>query len=625
MTTPTPAPGSPPRPSPTGWRAHMVPLLGLVAVLAFVTGLNAAHMQANPLPKLTNHGSAQLVPKIMYLARGYDLWPPGPDEHERLITNGHFYPLAERIPGPPPGLGRALGELRRGGRLHQLLGPCSQPFSACMPHSMALPALAAAALPGHPLLVNLVPTAWLLLLLAAVYGIGHEVGGRWVGLAAAAVAAGYPGLFGHARFMEGYTTAAALSVAMIYCLLRSRGFSRPLPIVLFSLMAWTALRGGEGFSEGLGVGLAVSGPFALVLGQGLWAGWRARRVPWRTIAGLAAVLAWLWFTTDIFWVRGSMRHVFAGFSDQDVAAGSSPGAPMAWLHPLVPRGAYVLMIWSDYLLPVLSLLLLAALPAFLIWGRKRRVLVLLWMLVPLVAYSLQLRKSMWYPVPILPPLAVITAAGLGALPRPWLRRIALGLAGACGVAQLCLLSTSWGLARVPKDSWLRSPLPLGVVSVRGYDLTTPGEPRGRELAAHAQRLLDLVEREVPPSDRLTYIAVLSPLGPADAPGADLAYWLPLTRPDLVVIPLADPSYGAQAGFADLDPQDFAYLLQLDGSQVKPCCSVDRGPRAPVMPDTSHVQAFLAQLQAASSGPVESWPEVLRLPAATPAEPTAPAL
>ncbi len=600
---------------PSGWRQRAPALLGLLAVLALVAGLNATHMQRNPLPKLTNHGSALLVPKIMHLTLGYDLWPPGPDEHERLITNGHFYPLPERDPGWTPGPLRLLRELPTGGRMHQLVGTCSQPFSACMPHSMALPALLAAALPGRLLLVNLVPTGWLLLLLAALFGVGRELGGRWVGLAAAAVAAGYPGLFGHARFMEGYVPAAALSVAMIWCLLRSRGLSRPLPVAGFCVMAWTALRNGEGFSEGLGVGLAVAGPFAWVLAQHLWTELKAHRVPWRNLLGLGAVLLFLWWTTDLFWVRGSMHHVTAGFSDAAVAASSAPDAPMAWLHPYVPRWAYLILIWSDYLLPLMVLWLLLALPCFLLWRRGHRAFVLLWLLIPFAAYTVQLRKSMWYPVPILPPLAVITAAGLGALPRTWPRRIALLLAGASGLVQLFVLSTGWERALLPRDSWLRSPIPMGVVNVRGYDLTTQGDPQQQRLAALGERLLEQASRDLPTSQRLRYIGVISPLSDSPTAAENLGYQLSLRRPDLVVIPLAERFYAEQAGFADLEPADFAYLLQLEGVDPVPCCTLRTTPGSDMRSDAV-AHDFLRRLRAEVSGPVQGWPELLRMPAAT---------
>jgi hypothetical protein len=36
-----------------------------------------------------------------------------------------------------------------------------------------------------------------------------------------------------------------------------------------------------------------------------------------------------------------------------------------------------------------------------------------------------------------------------------------------------------------------------------------------------------------------------------------------------------------------------------------------------MPDTGALERFLERLEAASSGPVEGWPELLRLPAARP--------
>jgi len=211
---------------------------------------------------------------------------------------------------------------------------------------------------------------------------------------------------------------------------------------------------------------------------------------------------------------------------------------------------------------------------------------------------------------------VITAVGLAALPRRRLRGIALALAAFTGLAQLCFLSTQWGHRVVPEENWLRSPLPEGLLNLRGYDLASLGDPALQGLHGHAEKLLALAEREIPRSERLKYIAVLSPWGQMTEPADALAYLLPLERSDLVVIPLANMSYAAQAGFDGLEPSDFAYLLQLDGTRVVPCCHVQVSTQDAQDPNLVPVREFLDRLNEVSAGAVEDWPELVRLPAAT---------
>jgi hypothetical protein len=582
----------------------------LVVLCAVVLWLNHVSLERAPAARWTNHNTALILPNAMRLLSGYPLECVDRQDGDNVAAVATCSHALQKPEGSDPGL---LAALAPGGRLSGFAGRCSHSFMVCLPHSIGVPALVALAAPGSPVWPAMVPGVWLVVLLLAMYGIVREYAGPWAGLAAAAMAAGYPGLFGYSRFLEGYVEAAAVATAMVWCLVRSRGFSRPLPVLGLGLLAWTGLRTGEGFSEGLGAGLAVVGPFLLVLAGVIRRALRERAWPWRSLAGLGGLGLFLVISTDIPWVIASFQHVFTGFSDADMAArvvgAGAESAPAAVAGPL----AYLLLLWSDYLLPVPSIALLVGLILLLVPGggeRRGRALVLLWLIIPVFAYSLMLRKAMWYFVPALPPMAAVTALGLASLRWRWPRTVALGLAGSLALAQNLLITGPIGLATPLPLRPLIDPPELMPLELRRHDFEveerTPGDA---ELTRFAQHIGDALDRDFPPSGRLRYLGVIEPERDGGMGGRRLGFLLAVRRPDVVVVSLTVPVSRPGVSLAGLDPDDFVMLVQTAEARPARCCDLSSlGLDAARLESTAN-GAFVTSLLARSGGPMRSLPMV----------------
>lgn len=552
----------------------------LLAVLLLVCGVNAWHLDRNPMPPPSSHRTWLLVPRIMHYFMGYEHRRLSIREPPQLSGAAAFYTLPVRHPFEWTSPAAVIHELRYGGRLRQLVGECGVSYTTCMPHGYAILGAVGALLPGRGLLISLVPTGYFLLLLAALYGIGVEASGRPAGVAAAAIGAGYPGLFGMARWPEGYIVITALSTGMVWCLLRSRGLTRWLPLAGFCGLAWTAIRTGEGFSESCGAGLAVAGPSVVALGVGLVEAARARRLPLRTLGGAAIVGVFLWQTTDWDWVRDSLRQMTAGLTEVAMDARLSDPNASPLMRKLASHGIYVLFIVNDYLRPTLVAWLLVAAP--FLFRARHRLMLAAWFLVTFLGYSAMARKSIWYPIPMLPPLAAITAVGLASLPR--LRSAGLILASLTALHQLVTLTVPGAPTTLP--GWLTRPVRHEIVQVRWVDLATTGEPDTRALTRDARQLLNWLDRSVPrapPGDgaELIYVGVATPWGEDPTHAMRLGYYLTLRRPDLVVVELGVKRYLDGRAYDGLSTERFAMLVCIGANGSFTKCGANsadgRGP------------------------------------------------
>jgi len=558
-------------------RRRLAAWLAVALILALVASVNAGYLEKHPFPAYSSHHTWRLVPRITHHLAGYDHYRPSQQGPTFLGGGGSFYPLPTHEPIPwtsPTGL---WDELRQDGRLYQLWGYCPTGFFACLPHAFVVPAAVANLAPGRRRLVAMVPTFYFLALLVGLYGIGSEVGGRATGVAAAAIAAGYPGLFGFARWPEGYVPAAALSVLMVWCLLRSRGLTRWRPLVVFAVLAWTAIRNGEGFSEGVGAGLAVSGPFLVELLRGPWEALRQRRLPWRWAVGVAIVAGALLTTTDWYWVQDALEQTFLGFTEH-VHGGSWEGgewsAPDASWSPS-GLGVYPLFVYQDYLRPLMVGWLLVGAILLLVRWPRHGVTLLLWLVVPLVAYTSMARKAIWYPLPILPPLAVITAVGLSRVPWRRVRATALGLAALSGLFQLLAFSPPVLPVTLNAPRALARPARIEVPDVRWVDLLAGMSPENQNLRRQADVLLAWLDREVSTDGGLKYLGVVSPWGHDIYPAMALSWYVTLARPDVAVVELAERRYFEQ-GYPGLSSRTFALLACHDEQGIFRSCVDDAG-------------------------------------------------
>lgn len=533
-------------------------LAALFAVIFSVVWINAYHLTRDPMPPPSSHRSWQLVPRMIRLFDGYDARRIALQNPPQFSSASTFYPLPTRRPVDWLDPDAVYREFSVGGRFNQLVGRCPEEYATCMAHAYAIPAAVAVLFPGHPTLVGLVPTFYFCLLLAALYGIASDAAGRPAGVAAAAIAAGFPGLFGMSRWTEGYIVTASLSTCMVWCLVRSRGMSQWWPLVLYGCLTFTVIRTGEGFSEAAGAGLAVGGPFVVEVLFGLKEAIRERRWPWREVIGIAIVLGMLYFTTDWNWVRGSEQQMRRGVDEVDMGASFRDAHASAAQQHAISVWLYAYFLVNDYVRPPLLAFLALAVPFLFRHGPRHRVTMLAWFGVAFAGFSYMERKAIWYPIPMLPPLAALTAVGLASIPWPRVRVGALILSSVLGLHQLASLTIS-GVPFALPQSWVR-PFPPEAIHVRWVDLAQTQSPESTALKHDAARFLAWINAHVPQRDRLLYVAAYTGWGEDSTPAMRLDWYLTLRRADIVVIEMAKKRYFQGRPYEGLAVSDFFALL-----------------------------------------------------------------
>jgi len=295
----------------------------------------------------------------------------------------------------------------------------------------------------------LVPVALGGVMLLAVYGLGHEVGGPRVGWVAMALTAAAPVVISYSRSYNFAIASGAATAGMLWLLARSRTFDG---------LGWSAAAGAAAGLVALSrtmtlaflPALVVVGAVAVVAGPH-----RLRRLRGVGAAAVAAlVVAGPWYhrngeaVLDYLTSYGYGRDSTSYGEDQSVLSLDS------W------RETTVYVTGNAFLpLAVLWLLGLAGLvaAAVLAWRRDglRRAVVravrsplapsLVWAVWGLAALTSSGNKGSGFLVPLVPAFAVLTAWSLWRLPRPAART----LAGAA----VAVLTLNTVLAMFPSSGW----------------------------------------------------------------------------------------------------------------------------------------------------------------------------
>jgi len=516
--------------------------------------VQALYLTDCPTPPHSSHDGFSLVPQLQKLATGRV-----PDDPAMGMFEGTWFPPETEPPavtGWRPWAARLLGNVR----------PHTWVDS---PHPLALASAVTVALPGRPLVPAWVITGYFLVLLLALYLIGSRVRSRRVGLLAATLGAGCPGLFGMSRYVETHLPVVVMATVVVALLLHLDQLRRWGLCLLLSVVAWSLTRTGEAAGEVIIGGLLVAGP-------GLWVLWQSRGVGalkvW--LVGLTALVLPFLLLADLAFLKSCMESVTRAFADPSVQTdvvekGGPLGSVWTW------RLSYLILLGTDYLAPLLSLFLpLAGWGLVRVWKagelRQRGVLVL-WLLVPLVALSWMQRKAGWYGIGLIPPVVLLMAIGLDGLAR-W-RRVAVGGAVLVALVQLVLGSL------LPQDAVpdalarVRQPIPVHDWRLRRVDLLRPVDtPEAQKLVAHADALVAWLDAHHPPNgDLISVAAIVRGSGP-DYP---LRYRVSLSRPDVDIVNLTDPR-AREIGYRGFLPGDFVALIYVaDGFAAWPPPEADR--------------------------------------------------
>ena len=275
--------------------------------------------------------------------------------------------------------------------------------------------------------IAMVNLAFFAVLLAATFAIGAELWSPRVGAVAALLLAFYPATFVHLRFPMLDLPLAAMVAASMFALIRSRSFQDRRWSVAFGVVA------------GLGCLTKQSYVFAMALPV-LYAVFttprRRQTFANLALAGLLAVLIALpWYAPRLGWFLGPWAN------EQSQVAKTEHDPETFTLFGLL---YYVIGTWHQTSF-FFALLWLLTVPFFL--RSERRVLVMLWWVGAVGLVSLLVNKDGRYLMPVLPAIALMTAAGLCRLPRS---SAAVAAVAAFGAVQLW--AVSFGVSWLPEGS-----------------------------------------------------------------------------------------------------------------------------------------------------------------------------
>ena len=440
-----------------------------------------------------------------------------------------------------------------------------------IPLSFFLPALIHTLSGGSIVAVALSSQIFLALLLFFTYKIGQRAGGPWIGLAAAALISGYPGVFELARTHHDSLANTALATALVYLLLRGDGFTRLGTCALAGVLAFMCSRVGENISCTVLIAMIVAGPFTLEvirLGRRLAA--RPAKA-WPGLLGLLLFVLPLLFLFDWSTVSALLRNLDHRFLSVDAGAMVGPHVPEL-LTGLVTHLAYLFQLTFDLLQPLMTLWFIAG--AVLIWRAPRslRLALALMILIPLIPLSLIPKKAINYVIPFLPAVALITALGLGALKSSRRRRWSLGLSAASGVTMLLFSSLMPPSVQQLVDLDRLSPdikKTVLVLGLHGYSTVWHGDFNSQHKLAAAGHQFVTHLRSAADNKRPQTVAVF---GTSVRQIEGFRYILELSQPNLFVFDIINPNYAPghiSKTLAWLGEMPFDYLIYLDQDRPIP--------------------------------------------------------
>ena len=248
------------------------------------------------------------------------------------------------------------------------------------------------------------------LLIVSVYCLGATLGDRKTGLLVAFLVSFYPGVFGLSRKYGLDFPLGAMVALSIAVLVRSRGFNDGRKSILLGFIV------GAGMLVKGQIVIFLAGPFLISLTTSLikekprrW----TRVLHFILMAGISLLISSLWW----WGIAGDLSRAYFGHVERDLSL------PLNLAFPTLSFGW-----WTFYLFysiidisPLLFIFFLLALPIFLLSKIEQKWMLLAWIIVPYIVWTVTFQKSYLYFFPSYPAFALITALGIARLKKRGLR------------------------------------------------------------------------------------------------------------------------------------------------------------------------------------------------------------
>lgn len=328
------------------------------------------------------------------------------------------------------GIGELVGLLsEEPGRLLEAL---AAPGTPAWPTAGYLPAALGALLVGPSTeALRLLNIGFLILLFGAVAHAGARLGHRWTGVLAVALLGLYPAIYGVGRQVGVDLPATAVGALCVALMLETRGFSRAAVS-----LAWGVALGWLMLTRPLAT-LTLAPAALLALAAGVH---QARTRRWRPALNAGAGAA-LGAVLSAPWWMGRLGLLWHDLASHGAGLDSGGDNRVLYYFGVLPLAVSpLLLLGAGLALPGIRRLMARVrenlAPADL---ALRLALLAAWLLGGLALLSLLGHRFHRYLFPLLPALALLTAAGLLAIPHRAIRRavIAILLAGSAASWLLC--------------------------------------------------------------------------------------------------------------------------------------------------------------------------------------------
>jgi len=347
---------------------------------------------------------------------------------------------------------------------------------AYYPPLALLPGVVALALGGGYGAMVAAQLPWAVLLVAAVVSLARAAGGRWTAPLAVVFALAYPAVADAGHRFEPNLGAAACAVAALAAWVASDDLRRLRPTIAMAVFVGMGL-----LADRLGAAPFLAAPVLLSIAR--------RRGEWRALvgrlglaAGIVAAIAGWWYV--LFFVPRYIAEILPQLQGEIGAQGAFDEVR----PPLLLYWAHYLVLWPDTQLGLVGGVLgWGALAAGLLGRLGARARDVAWFVAGgLLLFSLPAKRQVFYTVPLLPAVAVLSGAladrAATRSPRAVGAALAVALAGLVALPTIARSTPHPNLPRGSVSGWLtgRSPLPEPWIGER---FPVGGEPLGLGLDA----------------------------------------------------------------------------------------------------------------------------------------------
>jgi hypothetical protein len=255
---------------------------------------------------------------------------------------------------------------------------------------------------GRGILVSVMTNiCFIIITFFSIYFLGRKIEDRKLGVLAAFIFSMYPIVFWLSRVPLLETALSSSVVASMACLVYTENFARRRPSILLGLFIAMGMLIKQVFI------FYFIGPFLFIALQSLLmqnsqASKKKLIVNILFSLGIAGVITVFWYLPKITFLWS--RYIHAGYFED-----ATYNIPVFTFKSLI---FYIHSLFFQQILPFFSILFFLSIKPFVLSGNRYKNFLIIWIVASWIIFTLIGTKVIFYTVPVLPAVALISAKGL---------------------------------------------------------------------------------------------------------------------------------------------------------------------------------------------------------------------